>query len=229
MINLTISIDDVHPQKGWRILGDQTEHWLRSLHEEFGVKYTLFIPSCYHGQYPISENEVWVNELNSTGYFELAAHGHLHQTNNSKMYGECEFFEIGVDELMHRVRDIFDEWDKCYLNPIGWRSPGWLCSEPSKRYLEESFKYAAIHYEHNHNTKWDCKTFFGHDGIHQTNIGIHNVNESNPDGMIMFQSHIAGNWNDNVWNENNYNQLKHSLNYLFENYEIQCKTLNECI
>ena len=34
-------------------------------------------------------------------------------------------------------------------------------------------------------------------------LRLHNNN-------IMFQSHIAGDWNDNVWNEENYNQVKFS-------------------
>ena len=31
---------------------------------------------------------------------------------------------------------------------------------------------------------------------------------------IFFQSHIAGDWNDNVWNEDNYLQMKESLKFL---------------
>ena len=44
--------------------------------------------------------------------------------------------------------------------------------------------------------------------------------------MIMFQSHIAGDWNDNVWNEANYNQMKLSLEAL---KEVKYKTLSECL
>ncbi|NDB86341.1 MAG: hypothetical protein EB127_27135 [Alphaproteobacteria bacterium] len=71
--------------------------------------------------------------------------------------------------------------------------------------------------------KWKCKTFFGHDGIQQENIAIHNEN------MIMFQSHIAGIHNHNVWNQHNYEQLHLSLTHLFESQEVTPKTLKECI
>ena len=46
--------------------------------------------------------------------------------------------------------------------------------------------------------------------------------------MIMFQSHIAGDWNDNVWNESNYNQMRLSLEHLSK-MDLKFKTLNECL
>ena len=42
----------------------------------------------------------------------------------------------------------------------------------------------------------------------------------------MFQSHIAGDWNDNVWNEENYNQVKFSLEYLLQ-FKPKFNTLQE--
>ena len=62
---------------------------------------------------------------------------------------------------------------------------------------------------------------FGHDGINETNISTHQ-------GKIMFQSHIAGSWNDNVWNESNYEQLRLSLNFL-KPQGIQFNTIQEII
>lgn len=62
---------------------------------------------------------------------------------------------------------------------------------------------------------------FGADGIHETDIKLHN-------GNVMFQSHIAGDWNDNVWNESNYEQLKVSLEYL-KSQDAQFKTIQELI
>ena len=43
----------------------------------------------------------------------------------------------------------------------------------------------------------------------------------------MFQSHISGEWNDNVWNEKNYQQLRQSLKQLVDKNDIQFKTLRE--
>ena len=42
-INVTISIDDIHPEKGWGLPGDKCMEYLENLHKEFGAKFTLFI------------------------------------------------------------------------------------------------------------------------------------------------------------------------------------------
>ena len=44
----------------------------------------------------------------------------------------------------------------------------------------------------------------------------------------MFQSHIAGDWNDNCWNEINYKQMRMSLEYL-KLQDISFKTIEELI
>lgn len=220
---LTLSVDDVNPSPQYRLLGTPAEKWFRSLHNEFGVKFTLFCPSNYHQQWPISEHKGWVNEINYIDWLEIAAHGHSHQTTNPKKYGECEWVELSGYEAKERMLMLENEWSDCGFMPIGWRSPGWLINPSNVQIISDSFEYAAIHYEHNNGLKWGCKTFYGHDGIHQENIGIHNEN------MIMFQSHIAGKHNHNVWNEQNYEQLRLSLSHLFENYEIESKLLKECL
>ena len=60
---------------------------------------------------------------------------------------------------------------------------------------------------------------FGADGIHTTDISTH-------EGRIMFQSHIAGDWNDNCWNKTNYEQMRLSLDYL-KSQDAQFKTIQE--
>lgn len=231
MIPLTISIDDVNPKPGYRILGEKTEQWLRSLHDDYGCKFTLFVPSNYHAEYPLSNNKEWVRELASIEWLELAAHGHFHMTSESRRFGECEFFEIDSPSVAKiRVRAIIDEWAECGINAIGmgWRNPGWLCTEVSKKEIEWTFKYVAIHYEHNRGMDWNIPTFFGHDGIQQSNIEMHNTfGRNTPSGSIMFTSHIAGNHNHNVWNEDNYNQLRGSIEFLLQNEQITFNTLNE--
>lgn len=230
-LDLTIAIDDVNPKNGWRILGDDSENWLRKLNEEFGAKFTLFIPSNYHKRWPLSENKEWIKELASIEWLELAAHGHYHQCEDTARFGECEFAEIQSEKIAsYRLSQLRDEWGKCDIDSIqlGWRNPGWLCSENSKLSIEHHFKYVALHYEHNRGLQWkNPKVFFGADGIHQTDISIHNVKDGV--GMIMFQSHIAGHWNDNVWNQRNFEQLRESLSYLYDTYDITPKTLKECV
>ena len=219
-MNLTIAIDDIHPEKGWGLPGDKCMEYLDKLNKEFGAKFTLFIPSNYHNKYPLSEHKDWIDWLKSKDYFELAAHGHYHMCERTDI-GECEFFELNTENKANsRIQQMMIEWQAVNHKPAGWRNPGWLAHPTAVKCLESMFEYAAVHYEHNRNLQWDCKTFFGHDGIHEIDISIH-------DGTIMFQSHIAGDWNDNVWDENNYNQIRMSIEFLLQNHDIKFKTLLE--
>ena len=216
---ITIAIDDIHPGKGWGLPGDQCMEYLDELNKEFGAKFTLFIPSNYHHNYPISEHKGWIDWLKSKQYFELAAHGHYHMCERTDI-GECEFFELDTSEkAKNRIQLMLTEWEKVNHKPHGWRNPGWLAHPAVIKELEPHFKYVALHYQHNHNLQWDCKMIFGADGIHETDINLHN-------GNIMFQSHIAGEWNDNCWDLNNYNQMRISLKYLIEQGGI-FKTISE--
>lgn len=227
MYKLSISVDDVNPHPQYRLLGTPAEKWFRALNDEFGVKFDLFVPSCWETQYPISDHQTWIDELLSIGFMSINAHGHYHQTSNPKRYGACEFYELNTfDSVTERAKMMFGEWNKVGYLPIGWRSPGWLTSQATCAIIPTQFDYAAVHYEHNQGQVWgrtDFKLFYGHDGIQQENISIHG------DDMIMFQSHIYGNHNHNVWNEHNYEQLRLSLTHLFEQYSIQPKLLKECL
>lgn len=224
-MRITIAIDDVCPKPGYRIVQEQTGEWLHQLNEEFGAKFTLFIPSNYHGEYPISRYLSWIDCLLTTSYFELAAHGHFHITSDRLKYGECEFINLNEGDTKRRLDDLFIEWMAVQYLPKGWRSPGWLTSPEAAKVIGRNFYYIAAHSEHNLGIDWGTEpcVFYGHDGIHQNNIGIHNGD------MIMFQSHIAGKHNHNVWSEDNFLQLRESLRFLTENYECEFKTLDECV
>lgn len=220
-MEVTIAIDDIHPEKDWGIEGDECMYYLDELNKEFGAKFTLFIPSNYHNKFPISQHKDWVDWLKSKKYFELAAHGHYHMCERTDI-GECEFFELdSIEKVNDRIKDMFTEWSRLNMKPIGWRNPGWLAHPIAINQLGLHFEYAAVHYQHNHNMSWKCKTFYGHDGINEVDISLH-------DNRIMFQSHIAGDWNDNVWNESNYNQMRTSLEFL-KNQNVIFKTLKELI
>ena len=70
---------------------------------------------------------------------------------------------------------------------------------------------------------WSCKTFFGCDGIDKNDsINLYN-------NRFMFQSHIAGDWNDNVWDKNNYENIREVLRYLSESYKLNFVTLGELV
>ena len=221
-MRLTISIDDIHPEKGWGVEGDECMYYLDELNKEFGAKFTLFIPSNYHHKAKLSENKDWIDWLKSKGYFELAAHGHYHQCERQGI-GECEFAELDTTEKAEdRLNKCITEWNAVNHKPLGWRNPGWIATYKAVEVLGKAFDWSAIHYQHNMNFKWACHTFYGADGIHETDISIHN------NDMIMFQSHIAGEWNDNIWNEANYNQMRLSLKELSKQ-DIEYKTLSECM
>lgn len=224
-MRLNIAVDDVHPELGWGLPGDQSMKYLTDLHDEFGVMYTLFIPSNYHRKYPIGEYKDWIQWLKTHTYFELAAHGHYHDTEDPRRWGECEFGEItNVDVCRERLHLIREEWNKAGHVPVGWRSPGWLCQAVNAGEIGRLFSYAALHYEHNRNLHWVCKEFYGHDGINISEIGVHNGD------MIMYQSHINGTWNDNMWCDANYEQMRVSLRFLLEQYpDLQFCTLNMCL
>lgn len=228
-LNITISVDDINPKSGYRVLGEKTEHWFRKLNEDYGAKFTAFIPSNYHNQFPLSENQEWIQELNSIPWIECAAHGHYHMTSDPKRFGECEMLELDTfDKCSRRYGQIINEWHCAGVEAgnWGWRNPGWLCHPEWNNFFNyERFppKYVAVHYDHNQDMEWNCKTFFGHDGIQQEHIFIHD------DNMIMLQSHIAGTHNRNVWNEDNYDQLRLSLDHLLNHYRCEFKTLNECL
>lgn len=226
MLKINIACDDTNPSPQYRVLGTPVETWMSSLNEEFGVVFDIFIPSCWHKEWPITAHKQWIAELTDVKYLSINCHGHYHMTGNPMNYGECEWFELqDTQQIKERIDMMRNEWGECGFNlsEMGHRNPGWLCSPESKNELEREFKYVALHYEHNNNLKWKCRTFFGHDGIQQENISIHN------NDMIMFQSHVAGKHNHNVWNQQNYEQLRLSLTHLFENYQIEPKFLKECL
>jgi peptidoglycan/xylan/chitin deacetylase (PgdA/CDA1 family) len=220
MINLTIAIDDVNPKKDWRIFGDKTEKYLFDLNKQFGAKFTLFIPSNHHHTGKLSENKNWVEELIDCDIFELAAHGHYHQTSDESKFGQMEFTDMTEQECIDRIKMMNDEWEAVNVKPKGWRNPGWMCQPYCVKHLSNNFEWAALHYQHNHNFQWGCKMLFGADGIHETDIQLHN-------GNIMFQSHIFGDWNQNTWTDITYDQIKLSLDYIVNNMEVEFKTISE--
>ena len=110
MNNVVIAIDDLHPEQGWGCEGDESVSYLEELNKEFGCKFTLFIPSNYHGKYPLSQHKDWVDFWKSKGWIELAAHGHYHSCKRDDI-GECEFFELDNQLVAEeRILMSIQEW-----------------------------------------------------------------------------------------------------------------------
>jgi hypothetical protein len=224
-LNVVICIDDTHPEKGWGLPDDKCTSYLHKLNEEFDCKFVQFIPSNYHGKFPLSEHKEWINYWNSLDWIELAAHGHYHDCRNGGP-GECEMTEHTYDSAKQRLKDCLLEWDKVDIKPLGWRMPGWLATQGSFDAISEYFNYIAIHESHNDNiTINNIKIFKGADGIHNSDCDVNLWNGN----TIMFQSHIAGLTNDNNWNKQNYENFRNILLFLKENYTLNFKLLNELI
>ena len=213
MYKVTISIDDLHPEKNWGVLGDPSMEYLEILNKEFGAKFNLFIPSNYHSQFKLSDNKDWIEWLTSKSYFELCAHGHYHacQTQN---IGEQEFLELDYLNAKNRLKLLFDEWNKVNYIPRGFRMPGWGCNQKSADAVSEVFDYIAAHEDINRYINFNTKNIFGCDGIHTTDEL--NIQKN---GIIMFQSHIYGDWNKNVWNEENFNNIYQILKYMKDSFK----------
>ncbi len=221
MTNLVVAIDDLHPEQGWGCEGDECVSYLEQLNEEFGCKFTLFIPSNYHGKYPISENKDWIDFWRSKDWVELSAHGHFHSCERDDI-GECEFFELDTEsKTEERIQQCLKEWQSVGYKPKGWRNPGWLAHPNAVSVVGRYFDYAAIHEEHNRGMSWSCKTFVGCDGINETErINLY-------DNTFMFQSHITGDWNDNAWNQENYENFRNVLEYLEKDSKLRYSTIGE--
>lgn len=224
MINITISCDDTNPIPGWGAKGDQQWKWMDELHAKYGIKMNHFIPSNYHGNAPISLHKDWIKWIEDKGYVEISAHGHFHETPDRGAWGECEFAYLqDIFQVKQRIDVMMGEWDKVGHKPLVWRSPGWLASPMSVSELSREFKTAAIHYEHNRGMSWgDCKMIFGADGINEEDIKLHH-----PGNTVMFQSHIQGEWNKNIWNEENYKNLDRWLEHLTSTEDVRFMTLTE--
>ena len=215
MVNkLCVAIDDVNPKKGWRIFGDKSEKILFDLNKDYNIKFTLFIPTFHHKTDLISNNKEWINELKDSGIFELAAHGHYHETSDPERLIECEFLEVDSENKADdRIKSIMDEWNKVDHKPLGWKYPGWLSHPASQKAIEDTFDYVSVHYHHNANIRWNNKPIYGNDSVHENNVSLHNDN-------FMFTSHIFREWNKNTWNDQVADNFKRILDYIYPKYSI---------
>ena len=88
--------------------------------------------------------------------------------------------------------------------------------------MSSYFDWVAQHEVHNQSINFGTKHFVGCDGINKSdNISLYGE-------TFMFQSHIQGDWNDNVWNEKNYLHFQQVVKYLLSQYNgLQFKTISE--
>ena len=218
MTNLVVAIDDIHPEKGWGVEGDIQVEYLQKLNEKYGVKFNLFTPSNYHNKFPITKD--FVDFWKQYDWIELSNHGHYHACKNEGI-GEMEFYELNYGDATQRIQESLDLWEQCGHKPKGFRAPGWGVNQQSADAISSYFDWVAGHTDINKGINWGTHFFEGCDGINETdNISLYG-------NTFMFQSHIQGDWNDNIWSEENYLNFKNILNYLSTNNELQFKTISE--
>ena len=223
-INVVIPIDDTHPNIGWGMPDDECTNYLTLLNQEYGCKFTHFVPSNYHKNFPISKFKEWVDFWNDFDWIELAAHGHYHKRNiidpNCR---ECEFVELDYNTAKERLNKCLYEWEQIGIKPKGWRMPGWLATQGSFDAIKEKFDYVAIHGRLNNNINLEgIKVFKGENPIHDASSM--NIIGNN----LYFQSHIAGKYNQNNWNKKNYEYFKKVLDALINNGNtLNFKTFSE--
>jgi len=218
--NVVIAIDDIHPEKDWGVEGDVQVEYLKSLNEKYGCKFNLFIPSNYHDKYPITKE--FVDFWKQYDWIEMSNHGHYHACKNEGV-GEMEFYELSTGEANQRIQESLSLWEECGHKPHGFRAPGWGLTQDTANVVSSYFQWIAGHEEINKDIVWpsDTKFFIGCDGINEPNsLSLYG-------NTFMFQSHINGVHNDNVWTEENYLHFEQVLDYLLSQYELQFATISE--
>ena len=221
MKNVVVAIDDLHPEQGWGCEGDIQVEYLTRLNKQYGVKFTLFCPSYYHHEYKLTKD--WVSYWKQFDWVELAKHGHFHdvQKYSFDQMGDQEFLELNYTEATERIQESLALWEECGHRPKGFRSPGWGITQEAATAVSSYFDWVAGHEQINQNIVFPTQYFIGADGIHETeDISLYG-------DTFMFQSHIQGDWNDNVWNEKNYLHFQKVLDYLLSQYELQFTTISE--
>ena len=233
--NVVIAIDDVHPEKDWGIEGDVQVEYLKSLNEKYGCKFNLFIPSNYHNKFPITKE--FVDFWKQYDWIELSNHGHFHACKEKTItgkdkdtgdkvimeLGEMEFFELTTGEANQRIQESLSLWEKCGHIPHGFRAPGWGLTQDSANVVSSYFQWIAGHEEINKDIVWPSDTKFF--------VVCDCINE--PDSLslygntFMFQSHINGTHNENVWKEENYLHFEKVIEYLLSQYDLQFVTISE--
>lgn len=222
-LDIVIPIDDTHPEDGWGMHFDECTDYLVKLNKEFGCKFVHFIPSNYHNNYPLSENEDFIGLWKGYDWIELAAHGHFHnRVNPDPGCRECEFIELDYEGATQRIKECLQEWNKVGIKPKGWRMPGWLATQGAFDAVSENFDYVAIHGHLNDNINLkDIKVFKGENPINDaSSISLYG-------NKLFFQSHIAGKYNKNNWNKENYTYFREVLKHLHQEYEVNYVTFSE--
>ena len=140
---LVVSLHDVAPSTrnvSERILSELAERGIRHCS-------LLVVPDYHHQGASMQDREFvsWLRNLESTGH-EIVIHGFFHERPKreheslfekfvTRFYtqGEGEFFDIGYNEALQRIKSARDEFQAAGLKPRGFVAPAWLLSSEAER------------------------------------------------------------------------------------------------
>ena len=140
---LVVSLHDVAPSTqpiADRIIFELTQKGIRHC--------SLLVVPDYHRQGASMQNRqfvVWLRNLEATGH-EIVIHGYFHERSQraretffekfvTRIYtqGEGEFYDLGYDEALRRIKTARDDFHSAGLNPRGFVAPAWLLSSGAER------------------------------------------------------------------------------------------------
>lgn len=183
-------VDDVNQEKGYR----PNDNMLKLI-EDYGIKFSLFIPASFRGNEITKE---FIDEIQSNNNFEICAHGLLHDINDNPPNAQ-EFKDLSQDEIKSKMVNINQIWSKNKYKPKVWKSPGWSTPLYIYDYLRE-YKYTSL-----------CDHFIDDTYRMYNNIkripyhnSIDNLPKVVTKDLLILQSHISSiGGSENIWNDEN--------------------------
>jgi predicted deacetylase len=140
---LVVSVHDVAPSTRpvvEQIVAELARHGVR-------VCSLLVVPD-YHHQGPSMQDRQfvgWLRELEAAGH-EIVVHGYFHERPRrgdesffekfvTQIYtnGEGEFYDLGYEEALRRIKTAREEFCASGLKPQGFVAPAWLLSPEAER------------------------------------------------------------------------------------------------
>jgi len=147
MINILLTVDDIHPEEGFGF-HDEYEFNLKRLIDA-GIKPTLFVVPQWHYkmEFHISKHKEWIKSFGEN--VEWAIHGYAHYNPNIGRDVWQEFNEVSEQkavELVDMAR--FAIKNATGTDPVGIRFPGWVISQDNMDSLLTNcnwLDYYALH------------------------------------------------------------------------------------
>ena len=226
-LKVLFSVDDVHPEIGYGLYKNHDNlSYLRRLHDEFKLKFTLFMVPIWEGDklYDIREHKDWIKWLQDEGFYSIECHGFWHKSENPELQ-HLEFFHMKSPEDMHnRLSACKQVFQECGIETSIFKTPGWLHDNFIYELLPAcGFRAIADHVlgevpiilsnglvQLPYNTSADVPEF-----------GVF-------DDVLILHSHInVKGGNENGWTEQQYEKVKNFLIELQKTRELVPLSFNE--